>query len=50
MSGKTLTDQQIEEDEWPFEFLQTQVDFADCQIDASPFQLVERTSLHKVPH
>ncbi|XP_062505166.1 chloride channel protein 2-like [Corticium candelabrum] len=47
MSGKTLTDQQIEEEEWPCDFLQTPVDFSDCQIDASPFQLVERTSLHK---
>ena len=37
------------QEEWPFEFLQSQVDFTDCQIDASPFQLVERTSLHKVP-
>ena len=34
--------------QWERELLQKTVDYSNCQIDPSPFQLVERTSLLKV--
>lgn len=34
--------------EWEEMQLDEQVNFDDCKIDPAPFQLVERTSLHKV--
>ena len=34
--------------QWEKELLQRPVDYSNCQIDPSPFQLVERTSLLKV--
>lgn len=34
--------------EWEEMQLDEQVDFDNCKIDPAPFQLVERTSLHKV--
>lgn len=34
--------------EWEEMQLDEQVNFNDCKIDPAPFQLVERTSLHKV--
>ncbi|XP_071494370.1 chloride channel protein 2-like [Diadema antillarum] len=37
-----------EKDEWEEQEVKDQLDFTDCQIDPAPFQLVERTSLHKV--
>ncbi|XP_065842216.1 chloride channel protein 2-like isoform X2 [Oscarella lobularis] len=40
-------DEQLEEDGWSSDFLHEQIDFSNCQIDPAPFQLVERTSLHK---
>lgn len=33
---------------WEQQQMQEQVNFSDCRIDPSPFQLVERTSLLKV--
>ena len=41
----SLTAQQ---EEWEAEELKTQLDFSEVHIDPAPFQLVERTSLHKV--
>ncbi|XP_033103927.1 chloride channel protein 2-like isoform X2 [Anneissia japonica] len=37
-----------EQAEWEAAVLKEQIDFSDSQIDPAPFQLVERTSLHKV--
>lgn len=34
--------------EWEEQQLDEPVNFSDCKIDPAPFQLVERTSLHKV--
>lgn len=34
--------------EWEEKQLDEQVNFNNCKIDPAPFQLVERTSLHKV--
>ena len=34
--------------EWEEMQLDEQVNFNNCKIDPAPFQLVERTSLHKV--
>lgn len=34
--------------EWEEKQLDEPVNFSDCKIDPAPFQLVERTSLHKV--
>lgn len=34
--------------EWEEHQLDEPVNFSDCKIDPAPFQLVERTSLHKV--
>ncbi|KAJ7393609.1 Chloride channel protein 2 [Desmophyllum pertusum] len=34
--------------QWEKELLQRPIDFSNCQIDPSPFQLIERTSLLKV--
>lgn len=34
--------------EWEERQLDESVDFKNCKIDPAPFQLVERTSLHKV--
>uniref|UniRef100_A0A4W5RGX5 Chloride voltage-gated channel 2 n=1 Tax=Hucho hucho TaxID=62062 RepID=A0A4W5RGX5_9TELE len=36
--------------EWEEQQLDEPVDFNNCKIDPAPFQLVERTSLHKVCH
>ncbi|KAL3862118.1 hypothetical protein ACJMK2_008110 [Sinanodonta woodiana] len=33
---------------WEYDQLQMRIDWDGCQIDPAPFQLVERTSLHKV--
>ncbi|XP_013888215.1 chloride channel protein 2, partial [Austrofundulus limnaeus] len=33
--------------EWEEKQLEEQVDFSSCKIDPAPFQLMERTSLHK---
>ncbi|XP_036208014.1 chloride channel protein 2 isoform X3 [Myotis myotis] len=35
--------------EWEEQQLDEPVNFSDCKIDPAPFQLVERTSLHKIP-
>lgn len=46
MEINDLCDFQIAE--WEEKQLDEQVDFSTCKIDPAPFQLVERTSLHKV--
>ena len=38
----------LQQVQWERELLQRTVDYSNCQIDPSPFQLVERTSLLKV--
>uniref|UniRef100_A0AAV2J145 Uncharacterized protein n=1 Tax=Knipowitschia caucasica TaxID=637954 RepID=A0AAV2J145_KNICA len=50
-----LDDGDVEDDmtmreiaEWEEMQLEEQVNFNNCKIDPAPFQLVERTSLHKV--
>ncbi|XP_072036571.1 chloride channel protein 2-like isoform X2 [Amphiura filiformis] len=37
-----------EQREWEAEQLAKQLNFTDCHVDPAPFQLVERTSLHKI--
>uniref|UniRef100_A0A3Q3AQW2 Chloride channel protein 2 n=1 Tax=Kryptolebias marmoratus TaxID=37003 RepID=A0A3Q3AQW2_KRYMA len=52
--AEALEDDDVEDDmtlreiaEWEEKQLDEQVDFSTCKIDPAPFQLVERTSLHK---
>ncbi|XP_054883855.1 chloride channel protein 2-like isoform X1 [Poeciliopsis prolifica] len=54
LKGFSVDDGDVEDDmtlreiaEWEERQLDEQVDFNNCKIDPAPFQLVERTSLHK---